>query len=37
MATAKLNYDDMKNQIQKVFGNTAGNADDKTEEYNCTS
>ena len=36
-ATAKLDYDDMKNQIQKVFGNTAGNADDKTEECNCTS
>ena len=36
-ATAKLDYDDMKNQIQKVFGKTAGNADDKTEECNCTS
>ena len=40
-ATAKIHYEDMKNQIQKVFGDTFGNADDtlpvKTEECNCTS
>ena len=27
-ATAKLDYEDMKNQIQKVFGDTVRNADD---------
>ena len=40
-ATAKLDYEDMKKQIQKVFGDTVGNADDilpvKTEECNYTS
>ena len=37
-ATTKIDYDDMKNQIQKVFGDTVGNADHslpvKTEESN---
>lgn len=36
--TANLDYEDMKNQIQKVFGDTVGNADHslpvKTEESN---
>ena len=39
--TAKLDDDDMKNQVQKVFGDTVGNTDDtlpvKTEEYNYTT
>ena len=38
--TAKLDYDDMKNQIQKVFGESVGNGDEtlpiKTEECNYT-
>ena len=40
-ATAKLDYEDMENQVQKVFGDTVGKADDtlpvKTEECNYTS
>ena len=39
--TAKLDDDDMKNQVQKVFGDTVGNTDDtlpvKTEEFNYTT
>ena len=39
--TANLDYEDMKNQIQKVFGDTAGNADGtlpfKTEDCNYAS